>query len=254
MGDKSLKVDPSLLEGSGARVESIAVADKIIADISTGIYRTPAAALKELVSNAYDADATRVMINTGSPNFDEMSIFDNGSGMTIGRFVEIIHHIGGSWKRLTNADGVSPQYKRPLIGRIGIGMLAVAQLGQRFYVSSTVAGEPYRFLAEVDLEAFHSDEAARRSMNEGEDKTIDIGSIRYIDRIPEELNSHFTVITVPNPKRGILSEMRSQLRKALDAEPAFTYNEPAEDFSEMVRAVQDSKRADVVLDGYHYLL
>ena len=42
-------------------MEKINVSAKIIADISSGIYRTPANALKELISNSFDADATSVM-------------------------------------------------------------------------------------------------------------------------------------------------------------------------------------------------
>ena len=37
------------------RTVPIRVSKKILADVSSGIYRTPANALKEIVSNAFDA-------------------------------------------------------------------------------------------------------------------------------------------------------------------------------------------------------
>ena len=79
--------------------QDIVAAQKIIADISSGVYRSPAAALKELVSNAYDADATKVTISTDAPNFRTLVIEDNGTGMAIDKFLEVVTHIGGSRKR-----------------------------------------------------------------------------------------------------------------------------------------------------------
>lgn len=239
----------------------IAVAEKIIADISTGIYRTPAAALKELIANAYDADATITEISTGAPTFTELVVKDNGTGMSLDRFLDVLQHIGGSWKRIINAEGKSPLFQRPLIGRIGIGLLAVAQLGQRFYVSSSQKGSTTRFLAEVDLTPFHKDDAALRTLapsgsdssTETEEK-IEIGVVRYVDGLPEQADSQFTVITVPDPKRGLVSEMYSQLREAIGASAIFSIETPAADFEDLALAALRHKRADAVLDGYHYVL
>src|SRR5579863_7759310 len=103
----------------------IDVAASVIADISSGIYRTPAGALKELVSNAFDADAQNVRISTSGPDFATFTCTDDGSGLTPERFKEIMGLIGGSSKR--DRGESSPIYKRPLIGRIGIGILSIGQ-------------------------------------------------------------------------------------------------------------------------------
>ena len=66
--------------------QEIQVNSKILGHISAGIYRSPASAIKELVSNAFDADATRVAITTNWPNFDVITCYDNGSGMTQEKF------------------------------------------------------------------------------------------------------------------------------------------------------------------------
>ncbi|MBL8803153.1 MAG: ATP-binding protein [Planctomycetes bacterium] len=243
--------------GKGAKRVQITASEKIIADISTGIYRTPAAALKELIANAYDADATEVRISTDVPRFSQLVVKDDGSGMALERFLEVLQHIGGSRKRLDSPSGLTPIHKRKFIGRIGIGLLAVAQLGQRFYVSSTVKGQKTRFLAEVDLRPFHKEDAALRRLGgdrpENDDDIIDIGSVRYVDGLPETADSHYTVITVPDPKAGLISEMLSQMRDFVGSKPHFTLTNRARTFRKIVETVQSSKRADIVLDSYHYL-
>jgi hypothetical protein len=243
-----------LPKGKALKQSDIIAAEKIIADISSGIYRSPAAALKELVSNAYDADATEVLISSDAPNFRTLVIHDNGSGMSIDTFLQVVQHIGGSRKRFEGDR--TPIYKRPLIGRIGIGMLAVAQLSNRFYVSSSVKGQEYRFIAEVNLDPFHKDDAALKSMGRVKnDGQVQIGAVRYVDDIPESTDAHYTVITVPDAKKGLISEMTSAVRKAVGAQEVLNVEEhPIDSFDELVNLVRSAKRADLALDGYYYML
>jgi hypothetical protein len=240
--------------GRTPKKTDIVAAQKIIADISSGIYRSPAAALKELVSNAYDADATQVLVNTDAPHFRTLTIQDNGSGMNIEHFLDVVHHIGGSRKRLKKDR--TEKWGRKIIGRIGIGLLAVAQLSNRFYVASSVEGEPYRFIAEVNLEPFHRDDAALSSMGKikGEGK-VQIGAVRYVDNIPEDADAHYTVITVPDAKKGLISEMTSAVRKAVGAQEKLSIdNQKIESFDQLVEIVRSAPRADLALDGYYYML
>jgi HSP90 family molecular chaperone len=58
----------------------IKVHEKALAHLSRGLYRSPASALRELVSNAWDANATTVTINTNYPNFYQLSVEDDGIG------------------------------------------------------------------------------------------------------------------------------------------------------------------------------
>src|SRR5260370_39090185 len=110
----------------------IDVAGCDIADISAGIYSTPAGELKELISNAFDAAATVVHISTNAPNFSTFTCTDDGSGVTPDRFKTIMGLIGGSSKR--DHGETSPIYKRPLIGRIGIGILSIGQICRTFEI------------------------------------------------------------------------------------------------------------------------
>lgn len=236
------------------RTIEILAAEKIIADISSGVYRSPAAALKELVSNAYDADATHVAITSDPPHCRTLTIADDGSGMTAETFIRVITHIGGSMKRM--AGDTSTKFKRPLIGRIGIGLLAVAQLGNKFYVSSAKLGSGKKFVAEVNLEPFHRDDAALRTLGKvREEGQVQIGAVTFVDDLPERTDVQYTVITVPDAKKGLISEITSAIREVVGAtEELSIRNRRVSTFLEMADAAAHSKRADLVLDGYYYML
>ena len=239
---------------SERQIIEILAAEKIIADISSGVYRSPAAALKELVSNAYDADATRVVITTDPPACRTLTVSDDGIGMTLDKFIRVITHIGGSTKRL--AGELSEVYKRPLIGRIGIGMLAVAQLGNKFYVSSSVKGNPTKFVAEVNLEQFHRDDAAIQQLGKlREDGQVQIGAVTYVNDLPEVVGAHYTVITVPDAKKGLISEITSAIREVVGATENISLSDnPVSSFLEIADAAGESKRSDLALDGYYHMI
>src|SRR5438552_1617290 len=66
----------------------IQVHEKALAHLSRGLYRSPASAIRELVSNAWDANATIVRIDTNYPNFLQLAVEDNGDGFTKTQFKE----------------------------------------------------------------------------------------------------------------------------------------------------------------------
>src|SRR3954462_14684947 len=99
----------------------IRVHERAPAHLSRGLYRSPASALRELVSNAWDANATRVTIDTNHPQFFQLSIEDDGDGFSRDEFESVMRGgIGNSTKR-TDPEELS--WGRPTIGRLGIGML-----------------------------------------------------------------------------------------------------------------------------------
>ena len=246
----------------------ILAAQKIIADISSGLYRSPAAALKELVANAYDADAEKVVIVTDAPHFRTLVVRDTGSGMSLEKFLDALHHLGGSRKRIIEGD-VTPK-GRQIIGRIGIGLLAIAQLGFRFYVSSSVAGVPTRFIAEVNMAPFHKDDVALQRLGKIKEESdeVEIGSVTYVKDIPEESDAHYTVITIPEVKKGIISEISGAVRKVIDAPHKLSIaNQQINKFEELVEVTREActegtkaasarsvSRAETLLDAYYYML
>lgn len=101
----------------------------IIRELS-GIYKPFVKAFKELISNAYDADARTVRIVL-SDDYSSMEVLDDGTGMTPYGFRDSFARLGGStaWQR----DGRSPG-GRPRIGYKGIGFLAVARYCSALHV------------------------------------------------------------------------------------------------------------------------
>ena len=118
----------------------IKVHEKALAHLSRGLYRSPASAIRELVSNAWDANATKVQISTNYPDFFEVRIQDNGDGFSRAEFEMImqgspneIGGIGNSHKRTQKTRLI---HDRPVIGRLGIGMLGIATFCPSFTITS----------------------------------------------------------------------------------------------------------------------
>ncbi len=187
--------------------QEIEVNSKILGHISAGIYRSPAGAIKELVSNAFDADATRVAITTNWPSFDIITCRDNGSGMTQEKFKKIMTgEIGDSAKRVTT-DGAAndmTERGRPIIGWLGIGMLGVAQICHEFKVISHHKETQTAFSARIRLVDFLREKVSDISPDHVVQQPIDVGQFT-IEPIDYELDKAGTYV--------IASDMRSAFVK-----------------------------------------
>lgn len=76
----------------------VRVAARIIDLLSSGLYPNPAACLKELINNAYDADASIVQIFV-KPDANQIVIQDNGTGFAKEAFVKHFANVSESEKR-----------------------------------------------------------------------------------------------------------------------------------------------------------
>ena len=110
----------------------------IIRELS-GIYKPFVKAFKELISNAYDADAKSIRV-TVSEDFSTIEVLDDGIGMTPYSFHDSFARLGGSTAWLHG--GKSPG-GRQRIGYKGIGFLAVARYCGALHVE-TKATRPHR--------------------------------------------------------------------------------------------------------------
>lgn len=95
--------------------------------IGTRLYAESLDLVRELVANAYDADATRVKITLLE---NELFVKDNGSGMDKEGLKQYFT-IGSPLKKLQQ---VTPKFGRRLIGEFGIGKFAVLALCDRFEI------------------------------------------------------------------------------------------------------------------------
>lgn len=158
----------------------IRVHEKALAHLSRGLYRSPASALRELVSNAWDANAKAVRVNTNYPNFFQLSIEDTGDGFTKEEFARLMGGgIGNSEKRPSNRVLM---HARPVIGRLGIGMLGIAQICGSFTITSKMKnGTGFRarvHLYDLLKERLDKEDPAVISNKEGEVE-VDVGTYDF---------------------------------------------------------------------------
>lgn len=187
--------------------------ERVIARVTDGIYRQPGSALRELISNAYDADATRVVIKTDAPRFERISIEDNGHGMEPEAVAHVLLHIGGSAKRndIGASIGVTAQGDpakspggRKLIGKIGIGLFSVSQLTHTFQIITKVKGDDHRTVATIALRQYADDEATTEA---GGSKKFESGKVNIWREKAADTETHGTTI--------VLTSIRPQARDTL---------------------------------------
>lgn len=207
--------------------------DRVIARVTDGIYRQPGSALRELISNAYDADATRVVIKTDAPRFDRISVEDDGHGMPPEVLAHLLLHIGGSAKRndlgvslgvTSSSDPMSSPLGRRLIGKIGIGLFSVSQLTHTFQIITKVKGDDHRTIATVAMRQY-ADEDVLPSEDGG--KKFESGKVNIWREKAADTETHGTTI--------VLTSIRPQARDTLRSREiwsAIDYNQSAPDAEE----------------------
>lgn len=199
---------------SGESVETILKTDdRVIARVTDGIYRQPGSALRELISNSYDADASQIFIDTDAPRFSTIKISDDGVGMSPVVLARLLEHIGGSSKRTLEGSQngvassrdstISKNKSRKLIGKIGIGLFSVSQLTQRFKIITKVAGDGYRTIASVVMKTYTEDDL--KTVESG--GAFESGRVTVWSERAEDLDSHGTTI--------ILTDLKPQARDTL---------------------------------------
>jgi signal transduction histidine kinase len=143
------------------------VSPSVLAPLGAEQLQDPALAILELVKNAWDADATRVVINVEQRSGrGSIAVLDNGHGMTQAEFADRWLIIGASYKR----ERETSESGRPLIGEKGLGRLSSFALGGALSIRSGRRGKP-AFVASVNWEAL----AAAKSL---EDYAVDIAAAR----------------------------------------------------------------------------
>ncbi len=193
--------------------------DKVLARVTDGIYRLPGSAIRELISNAYDADAENVFVDTDVPRFNSMTIRDDGCGMSVDTLVNMIRHIGGSAKRTEKGkslkvtdihdNSLSSIKKRKLIGKIGIGLFSVAQLTRDFEIITKQKGNDFYLRAKVRL--FNYSDEIPTGNKEGDDRgrSFQTGNVDIWTEKTDNLDAHGTDILLHNIKQSAKDQLRS---------------------------------------------
>ena len=202
--------------GTGkAAYSTLRVDQRVLARITDGIYRRPSSAFRELISNAYDADATYVEIRTDAPRFDRVIVSDNGAGMSPEALANLIHHIGGSSKRtagggkLNTVDAFNPELSpkgRRLIGKIGIGIFSIAQLSQHFQIITKRAGDDFRTSADIVLRTYSEENL---SVGTGGEAKFTTGEVAVTTIPTSDTHDHGTDIVIMDLRLQAREQLRS---------------------------------------------
>lgn len=238
------------------RTVPINVSSRVLRHISRGIYRTPAGAVKEIISNSYDAGARQVTVKTGWPSFREMVFTDDGSGMDETEFVNLIQRIGFSDKTAGEAFKVTGvRNKRVTIGHYGIGLLAMGQLASTMIIRSKKSSTREGFEAELDFEQFEAfdaegvgrsrvkDEAEfERGESGSKKRSLPIGKckIRSQTYQASERNKSFTRIELTNLRDEVVKKLRGTHRDHINPQ-ANLFQEYSATYEELLRLLREKE-------------
>lgn len=128
---------------------------------------------------------------------------------------DLLMNIGGSSKRTSrgkklgtvnaNDARLSP-LGRKLIGKIGIGLFAVAQLTNQFQIITKRKGKNIRTLATVSINTFQEDRLA----DDDEDDKYVSGEYKAIAEYAEDADFHGTSIILLSIKPGVKNKLQSK--------------------------------------------
>jgi hypothetical protein len=155
--------------------------------IGTRLYAESLDLVRELVANAYDADATTVKITLTE---SELIVADDGSGMDKDGLIQYFT-IGSDFKR---EHPVTPVWKRQRIGEFGIGKFAVLSLCNRFTMYTRKDG--YSATVMFDKEQFEAGRAweipvlEQQVSGDGHGTKVTLHDLRYpigVDQLERRL-------------------------------------------------------------------
>lgn len=221
--------------------QPIYLSAKVFGHLSQGLYRTPAGAVKELISNSFDADARLVRIHTGFPTFETFSCQDDGIGMSRAEFERLINRgIGSSYKR-TTTPAETTELGRPYIGQLGLGILALAQICTRFEIISHNKENRTAFRAIIKFPPYTRQEMDKISQHASlnEDEKLHGGEYQVAEERYDSSKQGLRVFTkyLREPFR---KRMRSLSR--LGNKIVFSRTGPYKTFDSYLEAIYNTKR------------
>lgn len=164
-------------------------------------YRSSEHALRELVDNAWDADASNVWIELPEPLSKNpvITIKDDGNGMNERALrAEYLNIASSNYSR---KGGKTPQKQRPIRGRKGVGKFAGLMLADSMIVSSTLKGQK---------------RSIRISKDTLRSTKTDIGRLKIpITSTPCQKDEHGTEIELSGFSQNHVFPMRDKLEELL---------------------------------------
>lgn len=178
----------------------------VLEHLSDGLYSNVAAVLTEAVANAWDADASRVDVSfyDASGKFcenikdaSEVMIKDDGHGMNLQDVKNRFLSVGYRRRR----EGTRTEKGRPLMGRKGLGKLALFAIADEIHVETLKNGEEPIAIS-LDVAKLREDAKKGKDIS---DLTIPVATPENIDTI----QPHGTRIMLRNLRKERLSHVRT---------------------------------------------
>ncbi|WP_062239024.1 ATP-binding protein [Fictibacillus sp. FJAT-27399] len=174
------------------------ISPSVLRELS-GVYQPFVKAIKEIISNSYDADAKNVYLNFAD-NFKHLSIEDDGHGMNPLEFIKEYIRIG---KSSTKSDFT--KLGRPRIGGKGIGFLAPARYCQSLEVVTKRSGR---------INSYFQIDSINQTVIQSSDYLLehlgDLSVLKYltIDKVTDEYDN-----TVETEINGLVVKIKQPLTR-----------------------------------------
>ena len=164
--------------------KNISVDKRIVRILSESTYENFPRALKELITNSYDADARNSLV-TIDLHKETITVEDDGKGMGVSDFAFYLRIAGKKREKEENETALG----RKIIGQFGVGFLSIFPFFKSYYIESKKAGSSTKLYATIPLFKYFSDE----------NKAMDIEGISINGgekEVPNEANKSYTRITL----------------------------------------------------------
>lgn len=141
------------------RMLKLTYSGRIIDHLGLQMYQSPVAAVAELVSNAWDADAGEVKIDLPETRGDEAELVvrDDGNGMTFNECQERFLNVGYPRRGKSSVER-SLKKQRLILGRKGIGKFAGFGIAEVVRIKTVSADNGEKTIFEMDISKLRTDE------------------------------------------------------------------------------------------------
>ena len=183
---------------NGAKLKAPIVFQKeVVKHLSLGLYRNFALAIKEIISNSYDAGATEVKLKLDLEK-RRIILRDNGMGMNEEEFKNEYLHIGFRTEPSKNVDDLG----RMRIGTFGIGFLAPLPYCKTLRIITKKKNQKYTIDGEI---------LAEKLFKKGnwDIKDMDVEYRKYESDLP--LKDGETIIILETIKDQIYNELKRNI-------------------------------------------
>jgi hypothetical protein len=167
----------------------------VYSEVMNQIYDSFDKRIREAISNAMDAQATKVRISVFTANEGKIIIHDNGEGMTAEDLVNNLVSMGGGGK-YNNEDS---------IGRIGIGALSIFAIGEKIKIRTRRKGDEYITIAELDFHPLRNSSNYSAPLSQ-----TPLGNIKEQKKATDVDEDNFTEITVSDLYKNVLDIFRDE--------------------------------------------